>query len=86
MTYPMRKTPRRRRPVSPAVLKVVRPLFRYSTGRDAYVLRGVGGAVGPVLTVRSQPAAVSSAAEAAAELTAQASGSVSGEKMQVPVG
>lgn len=28
-------------------------LFRYSEGRDAYVLRGVGNLIGPVFQVRS---------------------------------
>jgi hypothetical protein len=28
---------------------LVRPFFRYSVSRDAYVLRGVGGTVGPVI-------------------------------------
>jgi hypothetical protein len=31
---------------------MLRPFFRYSTSRDAYVLRGVGGRFGPVLTIR----------------------------------
>jgi hypothetical protein len=28
---------------------LLRPAFRYSYGRDAHVLRGVGGRIGPVL-------------------------------------
>jgi hypothetical protein len=34
----------------------IRWLFRYSMSRDAYILRGVGGWVGPVFKVRD-PAA-----------------------------
>lgn len=30
-------------------LRLLRPLLRFSTARDAYVLRGVGRRVGPVL-------------------------------------
>jgi len=30
-------------------LALLRPLFRYSYGRDAFVLRGIGGNRGPVL-------------------------------------
>ena len=33
------------------------PFFRYSLGRDAYVLRAVGNRRGPVLVVRREPAA-----------------------------
>jgi len=32
-------------------LTLLRPFFRYSYGRDAFVLRGVGSAYGPVLRV-----------------------------------
>jgi hypothetical protein len=35
--------------VSPTTLTVMRPLLRYSLGREAYVLRLVGGQTGPVL-------------------------------------
>jgi hypothetical protein len=28
---------------------LLKPLFRYSYGRDAFVLRGIGGSRGPVL-------------------------------------
>ena len=31
---------------------MVAPLFRYSYFRDAYVMRGIGDWVGPVLTIR----------------------------------
>ena len=43
------RTRRKRRYVSPALLSVLRLLFRHSGSRDAYVLRGVGHRVGPVL-------------------------------------
>ena len=45
----MRTAPRPRRSVSPKVVKIASPLFRYSQTRDAYVLRGVGDRIGPVL-------------------------------------
>ena len=35
--------------MSPTTLTVMRPLLRYSLGREAYVLRLVGGQSGPVL-------------------------------------
>jgi hypothetical protein len=47
----MRSSPRERRRIRPATLVVLRPLFRYSAGRDAYVLRIVGNRFGPVLEV-----------------------------------
>ena len=40
---------RTRRYVAKNALLLVRPLFRYSYSRDAFVLRGVGRSVGPVL-------------------------------------
>jgi len=36
------------------MLAVLRPLFRYSPTRDAYVLRAIGSVVGPVLVPRSR--------------------------------
>jgi hypothetical protein len=48
----MRSAARPRREVPSAVLTALTPLFRYSTPRDAYVLRGVGRNVGPVLRKR----------------------------------
>jgi len=48
-----RRFQRERRHVSPRTITALRPLFRYSTSRDAYVLRGVGRRVGPVLRARS---------------------------------
>jgi hypothetical protein len=50
----MRTTARPRRNVSRGILLVLTPLFRYSNGRDAYVLRGVGNRLGPVLRPRSR--------------------------------
>jgi hypothetical protein len=44
---------RPRRYVSPRVLTVLRPAFRYSESRDAYILRVIGKQAGPVL--REQP-------------------------------
>ena len=38
--------------MSPAALVLLRPLFRYSPMRDAYVLRGIGRTTGPVLVER----------------------------------
>jgi hypothetical protein len=40
---------RRRRPVSKETIERCRALFRYSYSRDAYILRGVGSWMGPVL-------------------------------------
>jgi hypothetical protein len=36
------------------MIVALRPLFRYSRGREAYVLRGVGGQFGPVLVARTR--------------------------------
>lgn len=47
-----RRFERKRHEVSPVILGAVRPLFRYSTTRDAYVLRAVGQRHGPVLKQR----------------------------------
>jgi hypothetical protein len=51
MTYTevMRDSRRPRRAVSAMTFVLLRPLLRYSAGRDAYVLRGVGHRWGPVL-------------------------------------
>jgi hypothetical protein len=43
--------------VSPRTARLLTPVFRYSIGRDAYVLRGVGNRRGPVLTVRRERSA-----------------------------
>jgi hypothetical protein len=53
----VRTTPRPRRPVSLATAHLLSPFFRYSVGRDAYVLRAIGNRRGPVLIVRREPAA-----------------------------
>ena len=45
----MRTVKRPRRYVARHWLLLLRPLIRYSAARDAYVLRGVGRHVGPVL-------------------------------------
>lgn len=63
----MRDTPRNRRTVSTKLLRLLRPLFRYSTARDAYVLRVAGGRYGPVLVMRRpvpQPVVLSQPVEA----------------------
>jgi hypothetical protein len=46
------RSPRPRHEVHHAALLLLRPVFRYSRFRDAYVLRGVGNRMGPVLTER----------------------------------
>jgi hypothetical protein len=45
----MRTVKRPRRYVARQWLVLLRPLLRYSHTREAYVLRGVGSTVGPVL-------------------------------------
>jgi hypothetical protein len=50
-----RTTPRPRKQVDPAVLRRLTPVVRYSAGRQAYVLRGVGRRFGPVLVPRREP-------------------------------
>ncbi len=45
----MRTVHRPRRYVSQRWLSLMMPLLRYSASRDAYVLRGVGNDVGPVV-------------------------------------
>ena len=58
----MRVTPRRRRFITRARLWWLTPLLRYSYSRDAYILRGIGRHVGPVLRVkRPTPAVVAEA-------------------------
>jgi hypothetical protein len=49
----MRDTPRPRRVVGPFTFALLRPVLRYSYSRDAYVLRVVGNALGPVLRRRT---------------------------------
>jgi hypothetical protein len=48
-TTRLRTVRRPRRYVAGHWLALLRPLLRYSASRDAYVLRGVGRYVGPVL-------------------------------------
>lgn len=50
----MRDKPRPRRAVSPTTLSLLTPLFRFSTARDAHVLRITGGKYGPVLVDRTK--------------------------------
>ena len=45
---------RPRRQVSPLTLKLLSPLFRFSYGRGAYVLRGIGRSRGPVLVPKER--------------------------------
>jgi len=47
----MRRVRRKRRYIQPWLFFLLRPLFRHSGGRSAYVLRGVGNRFGPVLRV-----------------------------------
>jgi hypothetical protein len=43
------RTARKRHYLNPRLLAMLRPLFRHSPSREAYVLRLVGNRVGPVL-------------------------------------
>jgi len=52
----MRTVHRERHYVRWGWLTVLRPAFRYSPSRRAYVLRGVGRRMGPVLCVDRRPA------------------------------
>ena len=45
------RTQRPRRYIARHWLLVLKPVFRYSTTRDAFVLRGLGNSTGPVLRV-----------------------------------
>jgi hypothetical protein len=47
-----RETPRKRHLVGKRTIRLVRPFFRYSRVRDAYVLRIVGRRHGPVLRLK----------------------------------
>jgi hypothetical protein len=49
-----RDVPRNRHQVNRVQLTMLRPLFRWSAGREAYVLRGIGAKRGPVL-IPSEP-------------------------------
>lgn len=46
------RAPRERKQVSTAALTAFKPFLRYSTTRDAYVLRVIGNKTGPVLQPR----------------------------------
>ena len=48
-----RTTHRPRRVVPRPVLLLAKPFFRYSVSRDAFVLRGIGHRIGPVLRSRN---------------------------------
>jgi hypothetical protein len=50
----MRDAPRPRRVVSPLLLRLLFPAFRYDYVRDAYILRLVGKWTGPVLRRRAR--------------------------------
>jgi len=47
----MRATKRTRRYIASHWLFLLKPMFRYDSNRRAYILRGVGNRVGPVLRV-----------------------------------
>jgi hypothetical protein len=47
----MRTARRKRHYIAHRWLLLLRPVFRYSHSRDAYVLRAVGATVGPVLRI-----------------------------------
>jgi len=51
----MRTVQRPRRYVSRRYLMLMRPFLRYSPSRRAYVLRVIGGQVGPVLRIERRP-------------------------------
>lgn len=52
----MRTAPRPRHAVSQGTAHLLSPFFRYSVGRDAYVLRVVGNRLGPVLVTPTEHA------------------------------
>lgn len=63
----MRTQQRPRRYISQHWLVMLKPVLRYSATRDAYVLRAVGRAAGPVLRVDRRRGRRSSASYAGAE-------------------
>ncbi len=60
----MRNHPRPRRELHPLVFGAVRPLFRFSYSRDAWVLIGVGETVGPVVRRREAKPAKTTSSQA----------------------
>jgi hypothetical protein len=52
----LRTVPRPRRYLASYWLVLLAPFFRYSHGRDAYVLRVIGDHIGPVLRVERRAA------------------------------
>ena len=48
----MRYQQRPRHEIGPFLLWLLKPLLRYSWGREAYVLRGIGQTRGPVFVER----------------------------------
>ncbi|MEA2200076.1 MAG: hypothetical protein QOI89_672 [Solirubrobacteraceae bacterium] len=47
----MRTARRPRRYIAPSLFVILRPAFRYSRSRDAFVLRALGSSFGPVMRV-----------------------------------
>jgi hypothetical protein len=54
LTVAYARAPRPRREVSRGVLWLGRPVLRHSMSRDAFVLRGFGDRMGPVLVRRGR--------------------------------
>lgn len=50
----MRTTPRKRHELGRVWLEILRPFLRYSMGRDAWVIRGIGSSHGPVFVRRDR--------------------------------
>jgi len=59
----LRTVKRPRRYLARHWIQLLRPLFRYSAPRDAYVLRAIGGSIGPVLRVDRRRARSSDGAD-----------------------
>jgi hypothetical protein len=49
VSHPHIRPPRPRHEPPAWARPLLRPFFRYSHGRDAWVLRGIGGSRGPVI-------------------------------------
>lgn len=47
----MRENPRPRREIAAPTALLVRPFFRFSHSRHAFILRGIGHRAGPVLVI-----------------------------------